>query len=446
MNFMELVKPHLTPALMQKAAAWLGESESGISKALLAIFPTVMATILTKADSRSFTDALSGMLDSPSLNAGALIGDVGSTFNANNASSPTGELGASLLSALFGDKQQALGQAISQHAGIGIGSVGKLMAASAPLVLAFLSNQSKAAGSLSALITLLAGQKAALISSIPGSIGAVAGLSGAGAASAASSFSDYSRVEAKSAGFPLWIIPVLALIGGGFWWFFKADRTPETAVSQPVVQAQATDPASQPPSVEPVAQAQLQASTNAPPALETPVIDVPLSVSTDSTQATDSTQGTDPAGLIERTLPGDVTINIPSAGSESKLLGFIEDAQQVVEKEAWFELDGILFDSDTASLRVESSAQIAHIAAILKAFPNVQLKIGGYTDNSGEAAGNLKLSADRATSVMNAIAALGVDAARLKAEGYGPEHPVADNATEAGRQKNRRVSARVTAK
>jgi len=418
MNFMDIVRPHLTPELMQKAAAWLGESESGISKALSAIFPTVMGAILTKADSRSFVESLTAMIASPNLNAAAVLDDAGGTFNSNNASSATGELGASLLSALFGDKQQALGQAISQQAGIGIGSVGKLLGASAPVVLALLSTQSKAAGGLGALVTLLAGQKAALISSIPGGIGAAAGLSGAGAATAASSFSANTRVQAKSGGFPLWIVPVLALIGIAIWWFLKPEPAPTPAVTQPVAQEQSAV-ANAPPVIE-------------PPAIETPVVDVPLSVATDSMPANDPAAKFDRASL--------------STISEAKLLDFIEDATQVVDKETWIELDGILFDSDTASLRAESNAQVANIAAILKAFPDVQLKIGGYTDNSGDAAGNLKLSAARATSVMSAIAALGVDAARLKAEGYGPEHPVADNATEEGRQKNRRVSVRVTAK
>lgn len=430
MNFIELVKPYLTPALMQNAAAWLGESESGINKALSAIFPTVIGSILSKADNGGFTDVLGGMLASPNLNASDVLDNVSSVFNANSASSGVGELGTTLLSSLFGDKQQTIGQAISQYAGIGIGSVGKLLGASAPVVLALLSKQSKAAGSLSALMAQLHGQKAATISNIPGGIGAAAGLSGAGAPSAASSFSANSRTEAKSGGFPVWLIPLLVLLGFALWWLLKAGPTQErVSVNQPA-----------PPLESPVQQPAIITAPVETPVLASPADEITPVASTDSTPATELN------GFVDRTLPGDVKINIPSAGSEAKLLGFIEDPRLVIDKETWFELDRILFDSDTSSLRSESSAQIGSIAAILQAFPNVQLKIGGYTDNSGDAAGNLKLSAERASLVMNAIAALGIDAARLKAEGYGPEHPVADNATEQGRQKNRRVSARVTAK
>ena len=427
MNLMELVKPHLTAELMQKAAAWLGESESGISKALSAIFPTVIGAIASKADNRGFIDSLSGMLAADAnLNPDHILKDVSVCFDADNANNTTtSDLGFDLLRSLFGDNRQVLGQAISQHAGIGIGSVGKLLGASAPVVLALLSTQSKAVGNLSALMMQLASQKAAIISSIPGAIGAAASLNGAGATSAASSFSANSRSNVTPGGFPLWLIPALALLGGGIWWFLQAERSQErVSVNQPA-----------PPLESPVQQPKF---VDAPNAVE-PKLDAP-----DSTEA--ATITADQSAFIERTLPSEVKIKIPSAGSEAKLLNFIEDRGQVIDKENWVELDRILFDSDTASLRSESSAQIGDIAAIMQAFPNVQLKIGGYTDNSGDAESNLKLSAGRANSVMNAIAALGIDVARLKAEGYGPEHSVADNATEQGRQNNRRVSALITAK
>jgi outer membrane protein OmpA-like peptidoglycan-associated protein len=74
------------------------------------------------------------------------------------------------------------------------------------------------------------------------------------------------------------------------------------------------------------------------------------------------------------------------------------------------------------------------------------IKLGGYTDNTGDPQANLTLSQQRADTVMADLVKLGVDASRMKAEGYGQEHPVADNSTEEGRAKNRRIDIRVTGK
>ena len=99
-----------------------------------------------------------------------------------------------------------------------------------------------------------------------------------------------------------------------------------------------------------------------------------------------------------------------------------------------------------STIKPESQVQITNLVEILKAFPNVSLKIGGYTDNVGDAKSNLKLSADRAAAVVAALKAAGIDGKRLESEGYGQEHPVASNDTEEGRTQNRRIAARVTAK
>ena len=82
----------------------------------------------------------------------------------------------------------------------------------------------------------------------------------------------------------------------------------------------------------------------------------------------------------------------------------------------------------------------------MKAYPNVQIKVGGYTDSTGDAAANLKLSQGRADAVVAGLTALGIDASRLEAKGYGEQYPVGDNTTEEGRAKNRRVSMLVTQK
>jgi outer membrane protein OmpA-like peptidoglycan-associated protein len=150
--------------------------------------------------------------------------------------------------------------------------------------------------------------------------------------------------------------------------------------------------------------------------------------------------------FFKRKLPNGVELSIPRLGIENKLVTFIEDPSKPVDTTTWFDFDRLLFDTGSATLQPSSSEQLQNVAAILKAYPNVHVKIGGYTDNTGDAAANLQLSSNRASNVMAELVRLGVEPSRLEAQGYGVDHPVADNSTEEGRARNRRISLRVTQK
>ena len=150
--------------------------------------------------------------------------------------------------------------------------------------------------------------------------------------------------------------------------------------------------------------------------------------------------------FVDRTLPGNVTLNIPQNGVEARLLAFIQNPSKGVEPAVWFDFDRLLFNTDSATLQPESEEQLRNIATILKAYPNVHIHIGGYTDNSGDAQHNLTLSQDRADGIIARLVGLGISPDRLEATGYGEQFPVADNSTEEGRAQNRRVSMRVTQK
>jgi len=91
-----------------------------------------------------------------------------------------------------------------------------------------------------------------------------------------------------------------------------------------------------------------------------------------------------------------------------------------------------------------SENDLREVASILKANDGARADINGYTDSIGDANLNLKLSEERATAMMNELVSLGVDRSRMNARGFGEDHPVADNATAEGRQRNRRVEIHVT--
>lgn len=100
----------------------------------------------------------------------------------------------------------------------------------------------------------------------------------------------------------------------------------------------------------------------------------------------------------------------------------------------------IRFDFDKATLRPDAMQPIADIAAALRANPSIKIRIEGHTDGKGRDAYNLNLSQRRAQAVVNALVSIhGIDRSRLKPVGKGEGHPVATNATDAGRALNRRV-------
>jgi outer membrane protein OmpA-like peptidoglycan-associated protein len=102
-------------------------------------------------------------------------------------------------------------------------------------------------------------------------------------------------------------------------------------------------------------------------------------------------------------------------------------------------LQGVNFETGKATLLPESQAILDRVAESLNNNPSVQVEVGGHTDNRGARAVNLRLSQARAFTVRAYLISKGVDGARITAQGYGPDKPVADNKTAAGRAANRRV-------
>ena len=106
---------------------------------------------------------------------------------------------------------------------------------------------------------------------------------------------------------------------------------------------------------------------------------------------------------------------------------------------------GLLYDIDSDRLRPAAALNLRNLAASLEKYPNTDLLIVGHTDSTGTSEYNQGLSERRARSTSEYLAAQGVRADRLRISGRGEAEPVAANATEAGRQLNRRVEVAIFA-
>ncbi|MCX6267051.1 MAG: OmpA family protein [Bacteroidetes bacterium] len=99
----------------------------------------------------------------------------------------------------------------------------------------------------------------------------------------------------------------------------------------------------------------------------------------------------------------------------------------------------INFETGKSDIKPESQPIIDQLAAMLKQNPTLKVSIEGHTDNVGGDIANQQLSESRAKSVMNALISQDIDVSRFKSKGWGQSKPIADNNTEEGRAKNRRV-------
>jgi OmpA-OmpF porin, OOP family len=108
-----------------------------------------------------------------------------------------------------------------------------------------------------------------------------------------------------------------------------------------------------------------------------------------------------------------------------------------------FALDNVEFDFGKATLRPSSYPTLDELVEYLQRKEDERVEIGGHTDNIGTAAKNLKLSQERAQSIVNYLISKGIGAERLVAKGYGATDPVAENNSEEGRQRNRRTEVKI---
>jgi len=102
-------------------------------------------------------------------------------------------------------------------------------------------------------------------------------------------------------------------------------------------------------------------------------------------------------------------------------------------------LENIFFDVDKYELKPKSITELQNVERFLNDNPNVRVEISGHTDNDGSLSYNMQLSQKRALAVYNYLIGKGISPKRLLAKGYGPNHPIAGNDSEEGKQQNRRI-------
>lgn len=114
-----------------------------------------------------------------------------------------------------------------------------------------------------------------------------------------------------------------------------------------------------------------------------------------------------------------------------------------IEANATVILKNIFFDVNRYDLKPESTTELDNLVLLMRDNPTLKIQINGHTDNAGKINDNMVLSNNRAQAVVQYLITKGIDGARLTHKGFGPNQPLADNATEEGRAQNRRTELKV---
>jgi K(+)-stimulated pyrophosphate-energized sodium pump len=137
-----------------------------------------------------------------------------------------------------------------------------------------------------------------------------------------------------------------------------------------------------------------------------------------------------------------------SIGENSQLYDMYEMVktkdQALLDPNKWFTIENLYFETGSSELKTGAEAQLLNLVEILNAYPTMRIKLGGYTDNTGNEESNQKLSNLRAQTAKLKLLELGIAGDRVEAEGYGSQHPVCvANDTDECMAKNRRIDVRV---
>ena len=458
---MDMVKDQVSGSLSSNAAKFLGESESGVGKALEGIFPALMGKMI---DSSEDSSSLTKLFDMANGADDSMLDDIGGLFSGgagNVAKLMNG--GSGILNLILGNSTGGLIDKIAGFSGLKGSAASSLIKMAAPFLMSmvgrhiknkaldavglgkFLGSQrshvkssmpgnllsalggsflGKGADAVSGLASggMDAGKKVVggagdLVKGAAGTVGNVAGGAvGAGkkvVGGAADLAGDVGGAAVKTGGSILkWLIPLFLIALLGSFFGFKTCSPMDKAV---------------------------EATKDVGAAVVETTGDVAKGAADMAGDAVKGAAGAVGAvfGKIDEAAKAALDgVKFAAGSAGEQMMGFIDGG---FKGDGRFRFNNLTFAIGSANIDGATAAEVDNMAAILKAYPGVTITVEGHTDNTGDATENVQLSTARANAVKARLMGKGIAANRVMTKGYGSANPTADNGTEEGRAQNRRI-------
>lgn len=424
LNIIDHIKGQLGSELISQAASQLGESEAGVSKAISGLLPVIVGGLANNSDNPVVLDTISN------ASSNGMLG------NSLDASSTNSNI-SGLLSSVFGDKLSGIINSIATFSGVSNNSSSALLnlvtGATVGTVGKYATDHNLDRNGISSLLN---DQKDAVSALLPAGL-SLASLN-VGDWTARYKFDNdqdaikpvtheepkVTRSVAEGGTFPdrptsaeggsiwKWLLPLLLLIAAGYFLWDQCKKK-ETTTTTMVGDS-------------------------------TGIANDTSSMPMDTTSTTAATRVDEDIDLNGTALKG------YRGGMEDQMITFLKSggytnaANDAALKDTWYDFDHVNFKINSSNqLEAGSEGQLQNLAAILKAYPDAKIKIGGYTDKTGDEAKNLKLSQDRASFIKDWLTKQGIGEQVLDAEGYGSKFATIDaSASNEERAVDRKMSVR----
>ena len=400
MTHYESLKESISPQMLKTAAATLREDEKGVASAVAVLLPSLLVRFMDQGETARVNETI--------REAGnAELFDRRAEIFAGHGIDGGMNLGERFENELVGAENKAYPNAVAAESGISAASADRLSGWVAAVIAGYVGHKIVRNNlSMSAVMAGLRQERGSVVKEIPVKVGRAAGISGM-----CSSSAPVAGRDGKKNNWLVWLIIVLIVVIIVFLSIRSCNRNGGGEV------VAVTDNVT----VVPTA-----------PAAQTAAAKEGLT-------------------FVEHKLPDGRTIRVAEGGCEDCMLKYLQsDAYRKATNEElsknWIQFDKIDFmhDSETA-LAGNSMEQLDNIAAILKNYPDVRIRIGGFADKTGTRAVNYEISKKRAEYIKSILVKDGIPADRISTEGFGKEFAtVPADATAAQRAVDRSIAMRFT--